>query len=327
MNTAVHGNDSVSVVIPCYNGMPYLCDALASTLNQTHRPVQIIVVDDGSTDDSATCVRDYAQKHTDRGLELICQANAGESAARNRGIAAAAGRWVAQLDADDWWEPTKLEKQLAAAARAGGDCVLVHSGQITHHHDGRAEALPMQRAGERVGWCTEKLIEPVALSHSSVMIRRDTLNDAGGYDSSLKHAVDIDVYLKLSIVGTFAVANEHLTHYRLHEAQTSWNYKVEQVQHCHDVIWRFFESHPNMAEQIGRDHIRQSLAQLVSTNLESFYWSRRLDEFRRLLDFARQRYDDDPTILAWQSRARLPNWLIRFKDRVLAKHDRLAGQD
>ena len=326
VNTPAHGDDSVSVVIPCYNGMPYLRDALASALGQTHRPTQIIVVDDGSTDDSAACVRDHLQRQADRGLELLCQTNAGESGARNRGIAAATGRWVAQLDADDWWEPTKLEKQLAAAAGAGGDCVMVHSGQVTHHRDGQAEALPMQRAGERIGWCTDKLIEPVAISHSSVMMRRDALNDVGGYDSDLEHAVDIDVYFKLSAVGTFAFVNEHLTHYRLHEAQTSWNYRVEQVLHYHDVVWRFFESHPDMAEQIGRERIGRSLAQLVCTKLESFYWNRRFDEFRRLLEFAQQHHGGDPTIVAWQRRARLPDWLIRVKDRVMAGHGRRSGQ-
>ena len=314
------------MVIPCYNGMPYLRDALASALAQTHRPTQIIVVDDGSTDDSAALAGDFAQQHADRGIEVISQANAGESAARNRGTAAATGQWVAHLDADAWWEPTKLEKQLAAADDAAGNCVLVHCGQVTHHRDGRAEALPMQRAAERVGRCTDKLIEPVAISHSSVMIRRDALNHVGGYDSNLKHAVDIDVYFKLSAVGTFAFVNEHLSHYRLHDAQTSWNYKVEQVRHYHDVVWRFFESHPDLAEQIGRDQIDRSLAQLVNTKLESFYWNRRLDEFRRLLEFAQQHHGDNPTIGTWQRRARLPDWLIRVKDRVMTGHGRRSGQ-
>ena len=90
-------------------------------------------------------------------IELIQQDNAGESAARNAGIKASTSTWIAQVDADDWWDPRKLELQLQAAVERGVECVLVHTGQITHDRDGHVDASSLKRAGERVGWCMDKL--------------------------------------------------------------------------------------------------------------------------------------------------------------------------
>ena len=318
-------DSTVSVVVPAYNGMPYLPEALASAVGQTHRPAQVIVVDDGSTDDTAACARRFAADHLEVNVELIRQANQGESAARNRGIAEARGAWVAQLDADDWWEPHKLSSQLDAARRDGSACVLVHTGQHTHYPDGRIDASGLEAAGARVGWCTAQLVEPVAIAHSSILVRRDALQRVGGYDASLAHAVDIDVYFKLSAVGTFAFVPEHLIHYRLHDGQTSWHHKVDQVRHYHEVVWRFFDAHPDLAEQVGRERIDGGLARLVRLKLESLYWNRRLPAYRALLRFALDRYPDDPALRPWIRRARLPDWLIRGKDR-LARVARRPGR-
>ena len=99
---------TVSVVTPCYNGSAYLREALDSALAQSQPPIEIIVVDDGSTDDSAAIAESYGPP-----VRLIRQENQGESVARNRGIAAASGDWIGYLDADDIWNVDKLEKQVA----------------------------------------------------------------------------------------------------------------------------------------------------------------------------------------------------------------------
>ncbi len=309
-------SQSVSVVIPCYNGMPYLPEALDSVLAQTHRPAQIIVVDDGSIDASADCVLDFRKRFADQPIELIQQDNAGESAARNAGIKASTSTWIAQVDADDWWDPRKLELQLQAAVERGVECVLVHTGQITHDHDGHVDASSLKRAGERVGWCTDKLIEPVGISHSSVMARRDTLNRIGGYDADLRHAVDIDVYFRLSAEGVFAFVAEHLTHYRIHGGQTSWHHKLEQIRHHHAVIRRFFDSHTDLAGRIGHDRINAALAEHVASKLESFWWNRRLAEFRQLLAFADEQGYQSESLGTWRDKAHWPDWMVRLKGRV-----------
>lgn len=314
--------DSVSVVVPCYNGMPYLPQSLDSALAQTHRSLEIIVVDDGSRDDSAACVQGYIQRFPDRGLRLIQQANAGEPAARNAGIRASQGAWVAMLDTDDWWEPAKLEKQLATASAMGEDCVLVHTGVMGHLPDGRLSPSPLTTA--RVGRCTAALLGNGSIGHPSILVRRQALERIGGYDISFKQACDIDLYFRLSAVGSFAYVPEHLLHYRYHERQMSAS-QVRQVGYHHRAVRQFFQAHPEMAQQIGPERIEAALVEHVAVKLESLYWRRRLGEFRELLLYASQAGLDGPGIRRWRKRSRLPDWVIRLKDRLSGGGNGSAG--
>ena len=101
---------SISVVIPCYNGAAFLAETLGSIAGQTYPPLEVIVIDDGSMDDSAAIAGRFGPL-----VRVVRQANQGESVARNRGIDEAKGDWIALLDADDVWEPAKLERQMAVA--------------------------------------------------------------------------------------------------------------------------------------------------------------------------------------------------------------------
>ncbi len=306
---------TVTVVIPCYNGMPYLPQALDSAVAQTHRPEAIIVVDDGSTDESPSVVRDFSKKYPDHRIELIQQANAGEPAARNTGIRAATSAWVAMLDTDDWWEPDKLQLQVAAAQEAGPDCVLVHTGGKVHLPDGSVVEGDLEKPARRTGWCTEALLEPTSIGHPSIMIRRDALEKIDGYDESFRQSCDIDLYFRLSVVGTFAFVPKRLLHYRKHEKQMSSS-QIDQIPFHHRAVREFFESRPDMAEQIGHEKILLALCEHVAVKLESLWWRRNLDDFRRLLDYAAQNGLDRGSIPKWRARARWPNWLIGLKDRI-----------
>lgn len=306
---------SVTVVMPCYNGVDYIAQALDSAIAQTHRPVQIIVVDDGSRDDSAAFVRDYIAAHPDHAIELIQQPNAGEPAARNTGIRAARGTWVAQLDTDDWWEPDKLEKQLAAAAEAGPECVLVHTGVVGHFPDGRVGDMSRPPVSTRTGWCTKALLDPMSIGHPSIMVRKSALDQIGGYDASFTQACDIDLYFRLSVVGTFAFVPRYLLHYRYHAKQMSAS-PVQQIRHHHRAIFNFFAAHPDVEEQIGQAHIRAKLAEHVGLKLKSLYWRRNLPAFRELLAYADEMHLSNGEIQSWRKRGRWPNWVIRFKDWV-----------
>ncbi len=312
---------SVSVVMPCYNGADYIREALDSAMAQTHRPVQIIVVDDGSKDDSAAIVRQYQQRYPDRGIELIQQPNAGEPAARNTGIRASKGDWVAQLDTDDWWEPTKLALQLAAAQAAGPDCVLVHTAVVGHLPDGRLNKPAVVPDSTRVGWCTAALLDAKSIGHPSIMVRRDALEKIQGYDASFKQACDIDLYLRLSVVGTFAYVREYLLHYRYHAKQMSAS-PVHQIRFHHRAFRKFFDEHPEAGAKIGRDVLEKKLAEHVAVKLQSLWWRRNLPAFRELLAYAEEQKLDNADIQAWRNKARWPNWVIRLKDRV----DRLRGR-
>ncbi len=111
--------NTVSVVIPCFDAAPYIRDALDSVLAQSHSPIEVVVVDDGSSDESANIAESYGSP-----VRVIRQLNQGESVARNRGLDEARGDWIAFLDADDKWVPSKLKLQLEAADQS---TVCVHN--------------------------------------------------------------------------------------------------------------------------------------------------------------------------------------------------------
>ena len=311
-------NDSVAILVPCYNAEAYLAQALDSALAQTHKAVQIIVVDDGSTDRSGAIAREYAARHPDADFVVIEQANAGEAAARNRGIAAATAGWIANLDADDWWEPRKLALQIAAARDAGPDCVLVHTAGRKVYPDGRVEQKPFAGAARKVGWCTETLIEPVAIGHPSCMYRRDAIDKIGGYDPAYKRACDMDMYMRLSAVGAFSFVPHYLVNYRAHANQLS-AVPVEQIRERDRAIRRFFDSHPDKLAAIGEQRVHRALAEHAEIKLESLWWRRQLPAFRDLLDYVEEARFDTPAIRAWMKKARWPDWLIRVKDWVDGK--------
>jgi len=304
---------SVSVVMPCFNGRTYLTQAIESALAQTVRPTQILIVDDGSTDDSAEVIRQYQRYHRDANIELLTQLNAGEPAARNAGIAHADGEWVAMLDTDDWWEPEKLELQLKAAAEQGPDCVLVHTGVKHHFHDGSSQGADLIAPAKRVGWATRALLEDGAIGHPSILVRRDALATIGGYDATFTQACDIDLYFRLSVIGTFAFAPQYLLNYRIHPGQMSTR-AADQVRAHHRAVRRFFEEHPELEKSIGRPVIDLSLTRHIESKLQSLYWRRKLDQFRDVLDYADRSHLDTPAIREWQRRGRVPAWLLRVKD-------------
>jgi glycosyltransferase involved in cell wall biosynthesis len=322
-NMGSQGANTVAVVMPCYNGMPYLMQALESALGQTQRPVAIVVVDDGSRDASAQTVREFAGRYPDRGIRLVQQTNAGEPGARNAGIRAAcdgtmcpAPDWIAMLDSDDWWEPQKLELQLQAARDAGGDCVLVHTAVIAEMPDATKRMPDLSRPVTRIGRCLSALLGPGSIGHPSIMVRRDALEQIGGYDPSFRQACDIDLYLRLSVIGSFAYVAQPLLHYRYHAGQMSASRAVQLGYHVR-AVREFFDKRPHLATQIGPERISAALIELVTAKMASAYWHRRLPEFRALLDLARGQDLDSPELRRWRRRALAPDWLIRFKDKLV----------
>ena len=181
----------VSVIIPNYNHARYVADAIRSVLSQTYRCYEIIVVDDGSTDDSRAVVARFGDRVT-----YIYQPNAGLSAARNTGIRASSGSLIGVLDADDLYEPDYLEV-LVAALREHPDAGGVHCGYRFVDHENRP--LPQVEA---------RAIDPEALHGAlldgnflvpeSILLRRSVYEDVGPFDETLRACEDWDVWLRAS---------------------------------------------------------------------------------------------------------------------------------
>jgi glycosyltransferase involved in cell wall biosynthesis len=201
---------SVSVVIPCYNYGRFLGQALRSVLDQTLAPLDIVVVDDGSTDDSRQIAASFGAR-----VRVLAQANQGVSAARNTGIAATNGEYVAFLDADDFWHPHKLAAQIARLAPSGA--ALVHCATIEVDGDGRECALVT--AGKRGRPLRELALrrDPVILGGGSgAVVRRAALEKVGGFDVALSTSADWDMWRRLLTHFDIEFCPEPLVYYRLH---------------------------------------------------------------------------------------------------------------
>lgn len=199
----------VSVVIPLYNKAPYVRRALGSVLAQTCAPLEIIVVDDGSTDEGPCLVEQCG----DARVCLIRQPNAGPGAARNRGLAAARGEYVAFLDADDEWVPTFLQKSLALLAEHGPHVAGISSGYFLHP-PGRSTAGMWRKRGLRDG--VHRLgpaLAPQAAVHllayltpCTSVFRTDAVRRWGGFFARDGCRYGEDSYLMLQLLLNEAVA-------------------------------------------------------------------------------------------------------------------------
>ncbi len=205
--------ESVSVVIPCYNASAFLGEALESALNQTHRPHEIIVVDDGSTDDSATLAHAYDE------VTVISQHNQGESVARNRGIDEATGRWIAFLDADDVWKPSKLERQLAAVTQdpSPDEIVAVHTNIFVFGI--RSDVTRFETIDPTTRYSPVQLAKlNVFRSPSAMLVRRDC---SPRFPTWTRHAEDLVYCLDLVKQGRIKLVEDALTGHRQHSSNQS----------------------------------------------------------------------------------------------------------
>jgi len=202
----------VAVVIAAYNHARFLPDALASVLAQTIAPGEIVVVDDGSTDDTQAVVARFAPR-----VRYLRQANAGARAARNAGLDATSAPWIAFLDADDWWEPDAVELLLAAFDDAIGITAPAY--------------LPVDVEGRRIGdvWIkptpglfmtTEGLLTREA-DIPGCIYRRTVFERCGRFDPSLRVAGDYEMFLRASTRFAIKVVPHAVLHKRVHGANIS----------------------------------------------------------------------------------------------------------
>jgi glycosyltransferase involved in cell wall biosynthesis len=199
----------VSCIVPVFNGERFLAEALESILDQTHQPVEVIVVDDGSTDDTPSVVATFGDR-----VRYVYQDNAGPAAARNRGIQESQGEFIAFLDADDLWEKTKLERQLDRFSRLPE---LAYSVTLTQNFweeevmDEEARLEHHRRSRPVPGYVTHALV-----------VRREWMEKTDGFDSSLGHGDAADWFQRAEAAGAVGeLLQEVLVRRRLHAENRS----------------------------------------------------------------------------------------------------------
>jgi glycosyltransferase involved in cell wall biosynthesis len=214
----------ISVVIPAYNAAAYVGDALASIAAQIRAPAEVIVVDDGSTDQTAAIAQAA-------GAIVIRQANGGASAARNAGVARARSQWIAFLDADDRWLPAYVER-VAAAAQCCPDVAAIFTDYVLEDPsspyaswfaaDRAYKALrgvtvaPYVRRFSREELTSALVRSRAFISTSALTVRRSVFLSCGGFDQSYRRAEDLELMLRLFSRTTAAAVEEPLSVYRKH---------------------------------------------------------------------------------------------------------------
>jgi glycosyltransferase involved in cell wall biosynthesis len=200
---------TVSVVIPTYNRALMLKEAIQSVLDQTYSDYEIIVVDDGSTDNTREVVNGFSDKR----IIYVFQENRGRSNARNRGISLAQGRYVAFLDADDLFLPTKLEKQVFFMENNPG-IVFSHTSYIRVNVKG--EHIEEVKSGTFSGKVYPEIIRGCSIATPTVMIDREVLDKNLRFNETLQVGEDVILWTQLARKSTFIGILEPLSEVRIH---------------------------------------------------------------------------------------------------------------
>jgi glycosyltransferase involved in cell wall biosynthesis len=227
--------EKISVIIPNYNYAQYVGLAIESVLGQSYQNVELIVVNNGSTDNSLDILRNFGKD-----IILINQFNLGQSGARNSGLLNATGDIIAFLDADDVWQPTKLEKQIQLLNES---TQLIYCG-IAPFKEGNPNSIPIVLPTYS-GDCTRFFIEDPGASivlsgESTALFSRKLLDKVGTFDTALNSTAGWDFFRRCSRVTNFDFVNEPLVNYRLHATNMS-NSKKNVILDMRRAYSKLFE--------------------------------------------------------------------------------------
>ncbi len=231
------GTPLVSVVTASYNMGQYVCEAVDSVLAQDYPAVEIIVVDDGSTDDTQAVLSRYAD---DPRVTVIRQENMGQTVAKNRGLAAARGDLIGFCDADNRWLPGKLARQVPILLARPEVGVVYGELQLI---DGEGNPLPPPGTRRHSGRITGKLLIDNFVTFNTTLTRMETVRALGGFDENLRMAIDYDLWLRISLEHEFLYLPEPLVAYRIWGGQMSHR-TGERMDNFFRLLEKFLRDNP-----------------------------------------------------------------------------------
>lgn len=307
------GESTISVVIPCFNAVKFLGDTIRSALAQTHAPLEIVVVDDGSTDFSATLASGFGPP-----VRVIRQPNGGAAVARNTGVNHATGEWIAFLDSDDLWTSDRLAKLVAIAKSASPDVVCVFNDMAFLHPDGKLEprATPIEALE---GDYHVRLLTTWFANPSCLLVRASAAREVP-FPEGVRHAEDSHHLVLLRERGRFVHMPEPLTHYRRSPGQLT-----HKPGHGLIVIKHHLAFARKRTDLFTPEDVRKLRTRFGSDLLdihEHAYWRRDhhvVRECRRLYFEVHPNPERSPRLF---DSPLYPEWLAKSKDWL----DRLRGR-
>jgi glycosyltransferase involved in cell wall biosynthesis len=308
---------AISVIMPCLNSAQHIGGSIASALGQTARDIELIVVDNGSSDGTLSIVR----KIRDSRIRILRQPQRGVSAARNMGIAAARGEFVAFLDSDDTWRPDCLLK-LRARLFESPDAVLAYCGW-------QNVGLPGARGEPFVPPEYETLGKRVALFADcrwpihAALVRQKALMAVGGFDTSLTVGEDYLLWLEVASRGPIVRVPEVLAFYNFRQAGQATSNRIQAALDLLRAQEKYLALHPEFQVELGRTRARNLMLSALLARGFDCYWKRDLHcaraIFRRVLKERFGTFKDLKYLLPALLPYPMHELLVKLADRTLSE--------
>lgn len=248
---------AVSVVIATYNRAKYLGATLDSVLGQRFQDLEVIVVDDGSTDETRGLVESYGSR-----VRYFFQVNGGPSAARNLGVQNARGRWIAIQDSDDISLPNHLET-LHRYVSAHPDCALVfaNGSYLDGPEHQRETIIPTEKSRRlaQQGATLDDIFKKSIVRLQASLIAKSAYDAVGGHDESLRICMDLDLAFRLFVNYPVKYLDEVVFRYRIHDGNIGRNEELRLTENIR-VIEKLMRDCPSAGDQLGRDRVARRLA-------------------------------------------------------------------
>ena len=269
----------VSVIMPCHDAARHVGEAIESVMCQSHEATELIVVDDGSSDDSVSVIEALTARHPGR-IRLVTQPNAGPYPARNRGLKEARGEYIAFLDADDWWDEHCLDKLLHALEAAHADLAYCGWQNVGEHARNTEPYVPPAYERE----------DPVAAFLKgcpwpihAALVRREVIDAVHGFSERRFSAMDYDLWIRiLGHTRNLVRVPEVLAFYRWHGSGQISSRKWSQVLDAIEVRRHFVAQHPQLVAHIPADQLEALVEGPVLQEAYRCYWARDLHNAQKL---------------------------------------------
>lgn len=249
----------VSVIIPTYNREDFVEETIQSVLNQTYKDFEVIVVDDGSTDNTKKKLEKFNSK-----IKLIEQKKSERAIARNNGVKNANGEYIAFLDSDDLWHKDKLEKQVEVLDK-NKEYILIYCQCLRINENGLTIKPAKRQLNGYSGYVYEKLLMRNFITSPTPLVKKGYLEKINGFHTKYIPYEDWEFWLRLSLLGKFYFIKEPLAYYRVHKSQSVKQAKAEKIEEVTTVLLENSFKLKNISEKIKNKS-------LGLANLRFAYW-------------------------------------------------------
>jgi glycosyltransferase involved in cell wall biosynthesis len=272
----------ISVVMPCFNAAPYLAEAVESALGQTYGNVELVLVDDGSTDGSAELAAQLAEAQPNR-IRLLYSPHMGPYPARNQALRIIQGKFVAFLDADDWWDTSTLEKLHAALTEANADIAYCGWQNVGEGVISEPFVPPEYELEDPVAHFVRTCPWPI----HGALIRRQLVQRLGGFSERRFSAMDYDFWLRaLALTRKIKRVPEVLAFYRWHGQGQVSAVKWRQVFDALSAQQAFIKANPVLVAHLPQQHLRELTEGQVIRQAYRAFWKRDLVTAQKLFRHA-----------------------------------------